>query len=113
MNYQGSLPVVEEIEKVILRWNEVRRIKDGSKGGSAAYSRVYEIYIGCYVYWITLFFDKRQDMEKGRISLPTNKQGRIFTAIHGLKELIDKLNPMTGQWERLDTIQPSFVTKSS
>lgn len=111
MNCQGDLATVEAVEKVIRGWNEVRLVKDGSVGNplltyqypsTTIYSRVYEVYIGTYVFLIRLTFDKRQGNEKGRISIPDVNKRLLFRAVYGLKELVDKLTPMTGDWKLLN-----------
>ena len=111
MNCQGDLAIVEAIEKVIRGWNEVRLIKDGSvrnplllyqTDNTTLYSRVYELYVGSYVFPVRLTFDKRQGDEKGRMSIPDINRRILFRAVHGLSELVDKLTPMTGDWRVLD-----------
>lgn len=122
MNCQGDLATVEAIEKVIRGWNEVRLIKDGSVGDpflryqtsiTTMYSRVYEVYIGTYVFSIRLTFDKRQGSEKGRVSIPDINTRLLFRAVYGLKELIDELTPMTGAWKTLNIEQPQIIPSIS
>ena len=110
MNYQGDIEIVKQLEKVICGWNEVRLVKDGSIGElhlsyqptPTLYTRVYEVYVSRYVFPIRLTFDERQGSQKGRMSIPNIDSRILFNAVYGLKELVDKLTPMTGQWQPIN-----------
>ena len=119
MNCQGDLETVQAIEKVIRGWNEWRLVKDGSANNplvryqyptTTIYSRVYEMYVGWYVFTIRLTFDKRNGNEKGRLSMPDIRKYILFKAVYGFKELVDKLTPMTGDWKVLAIPQSQLST---
>lgn len=111
MNCQGDLETVQAIEKVIRGWNEWLLVKDGSANNplvryqyptTTIYSRVYEVYVGWYVFSIRLTFDKRNGSEKGRLSIPDVRKHILFKAVYGLKEQVDKMTPMSGEWKVLE-----------
>jgi hypothetical protein len=111
MNCQGDLKTVQEIEKVICGWNETILIKDGANADptqqyqiktTTNYSRVYEVYVGWYVFIVRLYFDERENSAKGRFSVPDVNKHILFRAVHGLKELVDKMTPMNGEWKPLE-----------
>lgn len=111
MNCQGDLKTVQEIEKVIRGWNETILIKDGKKPDpfrlyqikdTSSYSRVYEVYIGWYVFIVRLYFDERENSTKGQFSVADANKTVLFRAVHGLKELVDKMTPMNGEWKPLE-----------
>lgn len=120
MNCQGDLETVQAIEKVIRGWNEWRLVKDGSANNplvryqfpsTTIYSRVYEVYVGAYVFTIRLFYNKSQGNEKGRVSIPDINKKLLFYAVHGLTELVDKLTPMTGEWKVLEMENGKLLPK--
>lgn len=110
MNCQGDLKTVQDVEKIIRGWNETILIKDGSNADplqhyqiktTTNYSRVYEVYVGWYVFIVRLYFDEREGSSKGRFSVADTNKYILFRAVHGLKELIDKMTPMNGEWQPL------------
>jgi hypothetical protein len=109
LNCQGDLETIQAIEKVIRNWNEVILIKDGSapdpfaqyRQNSSNYSRVYELYVGCYVFPVRLYFDKRVGSEKGRFSVPDANENILFRAVHGLRDLTDRMVPTNSEWKPL------------